>query len=399
MNNRFVDETQYGEPNGFGRKVVMLCLMCVVLMIGALIVWSMIDSREETNNNAMHAITMQWGDQVKIDGPKMVEYVDSVKVGPMIEIEPDTFDCDITVNSKSLHRGIYEAEVFDAVVRMSGTYKKCNIDSSWTAGVMEIYIPPSRISKLGNIIIDGKEYQWTKNKEYMAVKVPLADMKDVFEFSVEMEMRGSEGIFVRPVGNISNVNINGEAANPSFQGGGLPAVRNVNDRTFQARWSNYARDSYVDDDYVGTYFLVGVDRYQKVTRSIKYAFILILLTFVCVLFTEIIMHRPIPLLNYFLIGAALVLFYSLLLSFSEHISFGIAYLISSAMTILLIGSYMWRILSSMKVGLVMGGLLSTMYGVVYVMLCISTYSLLVGSLLLFVALGAMMYGSLKIERR
>ena len=101
--------------------------------------------------------------------------------------------------------------------------------------------------------------------------------------------------------------------------------------------------------------------------------------------------------NYFLIGAALILFYCLLLALSEHISFGWAYLVAMAMTVGLITIYMWRMLRSRKVGLVMGSILTVIYTSCYIMLCVSSYALLMGSLLLFCALAGLMYGSLRIN--
>ena len=103
--------------------------------------------------------------------------------------------------------------------------------------------------------------------------------------------------------------------------------------------------------------------------------------------------------NYFLIGVALILFYSLLLGLSEHMSFGLSYLIAAIMTVALITCYMWKMLNSKGVGLAICSVLSIIYGFCYVMLCISTYALLFGSLMLFVALAATMYGSLKIQYR
>ena len=175
----------------------------------------------------------------------------------------------------------------------------------------------------------------------------------------------------------------------------------VRDKTFTARWESSltpAGITYEDDSgAVGTKFLVGVDRYQKVVRSLKYAFIIIFLTYVSVLFTEILMKRNIPLLNYFLIGAALIMFYSLLLAFSEHMSFGMAYLIGAAMTVALISGYMWRMLGSRRAGIINGLILMSLYLGCFILLTISTYALLLGSLILFCAVAAMMYGSLQIK--
>ena len=212
----------------------------------------------------------------------------------------------------------------------------------------------------------------------------------------------SGSLFVKQIGENSNIIIDGQARNPSFYGSSLPDERIIRDRNFRASWASEddrIGQTYENGDgYVGTKFLVGVDRYQKVARALKYAFIIILLTYLSVLFTEMITKRNIPLLNYFLIGAALIIFYSLLLSMSEHVSFGIAYLIAAAMTVLLITGYMWKMLGSRKVAIIIGLILTGMYGSCYIMLTLSTYALLLGSLLLFAALAAVMYGSLKLQK-
>ena len=227
-------------------------------------------------------------------------------------------------------------------------------------------------------------------------------MPEIIDFSTDFDIHGSGALFIKQIGEESTITIDGEASNPSFKGRSLPNERRLRRNSFSARWEGEGVPVgvvHTDElQFVGTNFLIGVDRYQKVSRSLKYAFLIILLTYISVLFTEIAMKRNIPLLNYFLIGAALILFYSLLLSFVEHLSFGISYLIASVMTVALISGYMWKMLSSRKVGLVMGAILTGLYVSCYILLSLSTYALLLGSLILFIALGAMMYGSLQVRR-
>ena len=143
--------------------------------------------------------------------------------------------------------------------------------------------------------------------------------------------------------------------------------------------------------------LVPVDRYQKTDRALKYAVIVILLTFIAVLFAEIMMKHPINMFQYLLIGLALVLFYSLLLSLSEHLSFGFSYLIASVMTIGLVAIYMRGVLKSPKIAVAIGALLTIIYVFIYILLCLETFALLTGSLGLFIALAAIMYATLKLR--
>ncbi|MDE6041138.1 MAG: cell envelope integrity protein CreD, partial [Muribaculaceae bacterium] len=83
----------------------------------------------------------------------------------------------------------------------------------------------------------------------------------------------------------------------------------------------------------------------------------------------------------------------------EHLSFGLSYLIAVVMTVGLISTYMYLMLKSGKVALTIAGLLALIYLVCYVLLNMAVYALLMGSLVLFFALAAMMYASLRIEKR
>lgn len=385
-----------GSPISYGIKIFLMGVLCCLLMIGVLAVWVMSDSRESTNADVADRIVGQWGREVFVDGPVLCCSIDSVE-----SIRPQAFDCIVNVGSRSLHRGIYEAEVFGADVRLSCSFGLDSLAASADTLVLKLAVDPKSVSKTGPLNIGGKQFRWSKYKDGLYAEIDLSDISDLSDLSTELSVHGSGAVFVRPIGGISKITMEGEASNPSFDGSLLPENRTVGERGFYASWETESfpsDESSVDSDAsVGVRFLVGVDRYQKVSRSLKYSFIIILLTFVSVLFTEIVMHHPIPLLNYFLIGAALILFYSLLLAFSEHTSFGAAYLIAAAMTVALITGYMWRMLGSRIVGVTIGLILSGMYVSCYIMLCVSTYALLLGSLILFVVLAGVMYGSLKIK--
>lgn len=388
--------SEYRKSVSYGKKVFLMGFMCCTLMFGVLAIWIISYSRESSNKEVAESIVNQWGKSVYIQGPTAKENLDSAGW-----TRPLKFDCQAEVETKSLHRSIYEAEVFTANVNMSGSFDRNSLRAFGDTVVIELRVATKQIVKLNPLKICEKEIPWHKSDDYLFAKVNLDELPETIVFSTDFEVRGSEALFIKQIGENSSVTINGEASNPSFNGYSLPIERSQTRRgRFAAKWEDSVPDgvTYTDNlGFVGTNFLVGVDRYQKVERSMKYSFIVIILTFISVLFVEIMRKQPIPLLNYFLIGAALIIFYSLLLSFVELMPFGFAYLIASAMTVTLIVSYMWKMLQSRKFGLSIGGVLSLMYLFCYIMLSISTYALLFGSLLLFFSLAAMMYASLKLK--
>ena len=156
-----------------------------------------------------------------------------------------------------------------------------------------------------------------------------------------------------------------------------------------------ARD--IDDSNFGVNLKVPVEQYQQSTRTAKYAILIILLTFTVIFFTEIMEKTRIHALQYLLVGLALCLFYSLLLSLSEYVGFNIAYLVSALLTIGLVGGYMLGIIRKKKPAFIMSGLLSVLYIYIFILIQLETFALLAGSLGLFVILAAVMYFSKKID--
>ncbi|MCM1292355.1 MAG: cell envelope integrity protein CreD [Bacteroides sp.] len=383
------------RPISYSTKVIILGLICGVLMIGTLSIWGLSSSRESTNKGVAASISGQWGQTVIVRGPTIEseQYYHTI-------LRPVIFDCQAEVATESLHRGIYEAEVFTANIKLSGTFDRDTMLIP-ADGVLLIDVLVEQIVKLNPLKIGNKEIQWQTTDDGLTAKIDFNELPSTIDFSTDLKMRGSIGLFVKPVGATSTITISGTAPNPSFDGYNLPIKRTqTDDGRFSAQWVEYApkNSSYQKSDSdVGTFFLVGIDRYQKVERSLKYSFLFIVLTFIAVLFVEIMRKQPIPLLNYFLIGAALILFYSLLLSFAELIPFGFAYLIAAVMTVALITGYMWKMLRSRKFGLSIGMVLALLYLFLYIMLSISTCALLLGSLLLFISLAAIMYASLKLS--
>lgn len=192
----------------------------------------------------------------------------------------------------------------------------------------------------------------------------------------------------------------------------MPEKREITEKDFSAQWQvlnlnrnypqvlvNYQNASIKDiqNSNFGVNLKMPVEQYQQSMRSTKYAILIILLTFTVIFFTEIMEKTRIHALQYLLVGLALCLFYSLLLSMSEHIGFNMAYLVASVLTIALVGGYMMGIIKRKKTAFIMAGLLSVLYIYVFILIQLETFALLAGSLGLFVILAMVMYFSKKID--
>lgn len=191
---------------------------------------------------------------------------------------------------------------------------------------------------------------------------------------------------------------------PSFTGAFLPVSHHITRDSFSAEWSvlsmnrNYpqswtGRQYVFDRDYMGVSLIKTADEYQKSTRASKYAFLIICLTFMLYFFFENIRALKIHPVQYLLVGLAIIVFFLLLISLSEHIGFNSAYLISSIAIVGLISFYSYYILKSKKLVAQVGTILGSLYLLLFVILQMEDFALLVGSLLVFSVLAMAMYSS------
>lgn len=204
------------------------------------------------------------------------------------------------------------------------------------------------------------------------------------------------------MGEQTTVELSSGWPNPSFTGSFLPEIREVSSSGFSAAWSvlhlnrNFPQQwlgpgQEVSNSSFGVELLSSVDPYQKTMRTAKYAILFISFTFLTFFMFELFSKKAIHPIQYLLIGIALLIFYTLLLSLSEYIAFGLAYSISAAAIIILITIYSHRILADSRRTGVLFGLLTLLYGYLYILLQLQDYALLMGSIGLFAVLAAVMY--------
>ena len=238
---------------------------------------------------------------------------------------------------------------------------------------------------------------------------------DSAEYQVKLGLKGSRNLHFIPVGGATSVYLTSNCTTPNFQGNFLPVTREVTDQGFEATWkvlslnsslrsvmTDWDQSLWYDNEYepgemFGVEMRLPVEQYQQNMRSIKYAFLIIVLTFATVFFVEARTGVRIHPVQYLLVGVALLLYYTLLLSFSEHVVFWGAYLIASVMTIALITIFMAAILKAKKPALLVGGLLTVLYGFIYILMQMETYALLAGSIGLFIILAVAMFITSRIK--
>ena len=136
-----------------------------------------------------------------------------------------------------------------------------------------------------------------------------------------------------------------------------------------------------------------VDLYSQVNRATKYGFLFIGFTFLAFLMFDVVGGVRVSGVEYLLVGAGLILFFVLLLALAEVIGFMPAYVVAAAAIAGLNTAYSAAVLKSWRRASFIGALLAGLYALLYILLSLEAYSLLIGSLMLFTALAAVMYAT------
>jgi inner membrane protein len=166
-------------------------------------------------------------------------------------------------------------------------------------------------------------------------------------------------------------------------------------RNYPQVWTG---NSYtIKESTFGVKLIPAIDEYQKIMRTAKYAIMFLALTFLAFFMTEVLTRRVIHPIQYVLIGLALVIFYTLLLSLSEQFNFNKAYWIASLATIALITLYTRSVLANNRATIIIFGILTILYGFLFIILQLQDYALLLGSIGLFVILAVVMYVTRNID--
>ena len=226
--------------------------------------------------------------------------------------------------------------------------------------------------------------------------------------SIKLNLKGSQRLNFVPTGKTTDVKLTGTWNNPSFDGEFLPENREVTDTSFTAHWKvlHYNRPfsqqwNKLDERLTGSDFgvklILPVDQYQKSIRTSKYGQLIIMLTFMALFLVEITRKVRIHPFQYILIGFALIIYYTLLLSFSEQIGYNAAYAVASVSTVVLVSLYSMSFLKDKGLAVLFTSLLVVFYTFIFVIILQQDFSLIIGSVGLFLIVGALMYFSRKVS--
>lgn len=414
-------------------RACLLGLLVLLLQIPILLIHGVVSERRTRQQEATREVTSKWGREQSLAGPRIVipylehrsERTSDGELSTRTEVSYGHFLAEtLSVSGKAethlRYRGIFEVPVYRLTLEVRGSFAEPDFsqwgvrpeDILWDRAHLSVNISDARAIRNAAVLSwNGESLPFQPGSGESSGDLPgiQAGLRGrlkgrSFDFRFPLELNGSGAVFFAPFGKQTSVELQSNWPHPSFQGNWLPAERTVTDRGFEAtwsvpflgrgypqRWTTQTAPSSTSSSRFGLTLATPVDPYRMVDRSVKYAILFLGLTFITLWLYEVLSGLRIHTLQYLLLGAGMCLFYLVLLSLSEHLGFGPAYLLAGASTVVLLAAYSLSVLGKPRGAALMAVVLGLLYGYLYILLRNQDYALLVGTLGLFLALAATMY--------
>ena len=440
------------------KKIIFLFVLTILLWIPLILIGNLINDRGKLYKQTITNIGNEWGKSQKIIAPVItISYTDTsinnkdsvsnasnTKAVAVVPVErkfvilPEELNATIEMKDEVRQRGIYNATVYNANVKLKGYFSAKDFpEDKKVLGCVSIGLTDTKALikinkfKIGDMDLEamsgtmaaplitngisgqlGPEHNNTMNKE----KIP---------FEIDIDFRGSRDISILPLGKKNHFEIKSNWKSPSFSGV-LPTERTIDENGFSAKWEvsnlirNYPQIIDINNDQFSDFYQDGVvyneyddettysdnndentivkvalfdsvTSYTQIYRACNYGILFIGMSLVVVFIFEIVSKKAAHYVQYGVVGFSLVIFYLLLLSLSEHIGFEWSYLISSLAIVIPNSMYITSMTSNKKFGIGMFIFLSGIYAILFSILRMEQYALLTGSLLILAVLYAVMY--------
>ena len=425
------------RDTGLTLKAAAAVALSIIALIPLMQVQDLVDERWWRQQQVIDEIGQTWGPAQRISGPYLKIPLQRSQprsdgsVGSFkgeLTILPENLDITVDVQPSVRHRGIFEAVVYVANVTVEGEFPPLDPDMlpsdlqsiDWNDVSLRMDVSDAR-SIRGNIETEWEGTPVDLQTIIAATVMPYSE--DVLgvdvvldhentaargaSFRISYEVAGSRRLDVVPAAGETAATIQSPWTAPSFDGAFLPLNSDVGTEGFAAQWTifEYARGfplawlggeatrlkEGMDRSIFGVRLIEEVGFYRKTERAVKYGLLFFAATFLTYLILEVSTGARLHILHYGLVGAALCIFYVLLLSLAEVIGFAGAYAISAAAVVIQTTLFTWSVIRRKTASLAFAAVLICVYGYLYILLDLEDLALLGGALGLFALLSAAMY--------
>lgn len=414
-------------------KSIVISLLALLLLLPLSMIESKISERQNLQRSVQQEIASSASSEQTLAGPYLVvtyqellhiQEKDTQGVSRMVTrtsdikaavISPHEFRLDGNSDVEIRSRGIYKARLYKLHGNIAGEFRLPR--GYGVSTKLEDIIPQNaymvmNLSDLRGILnapqvkINGANYEFvpgsvgplSANGVHVTLQKLDPTSEHAFKFEFPLELQGMDKFSVLPSGDNTEVKLQSSWPHPSFGGSFLPRTRTVDASGFTAHWQvpRLARNTKnmtgdgAANEVISVSFVDPVNAYLLSERSVKYGLLFVILVFTAFFLFEVLKNLRIHPMQYLLVGLALAMFFLLLISLSEHIPFALAYIISGAACVALIGAYLTGVLHKGKSALMFSGGIALLYATLYGVLQSEDNALLMGTLVMFVALAGIM---------
>ncbi|MCL2138302.1 MAG: cell envelope integrity protein CreD [Treponema sp.] len=446
--NKQKNKNNFITSGGF--KIGILAVLILLLLIPITMIRFLISERSQRATEAEESIMEAWGSQFVLSGPviripvteieeivtttdKGEKKIESVQRKKALWITPKDVAIQMDFSAERKHRGIFSVALFSGDVSITGSFSyervkdQLNVNQEIFPGQAEIIIGLTSQKGIRRIIKadwngdalffkPGNQNFSTEysNNSGMNASSPF-NTEGLNSFDIQFSVQGGKALRILPVGETTAARICSDWPSPSYQGGFLPSKHEFSQNGFDAEWEisylsrsiplfwisgekgEYENRNNLSQELFGVDFFKPLDHYSLSERAVKYAILFIIIPFLTLFFLEIFSQKSIHPAQYLLSGFANVIFYLLLLSISEHMSFSLAYLISSFALTAMMTFYAHSLLEKWASSAYMGLIMAMLYLILYITLNAEDWALLIGSIAAFVICGVVMFLTRKLD--
>jgi inner membrane protein len=404
-------------------KLLFVGFLSLAMLIPLLMIRSIISERQDLQFSAQQTIASRWGGSQSVSGLVAVTHtpvsqsdkrVREVRLQWQANVLPD-LSMSTKLMTEMRYLGIYEVPVYAAFIQISGSIDWEKLNALQPEGDLLFWLPLGDVRgvrevshlTLGELQLSARPLSLASgNNAGLQFTLPAAN-RNIAEtaYRLELTVAGSQSLLFLPLADFTEVSLESDWPHPEFIGQFLPAERDINITGVQARWQLLGLNRPYGDHWLfqdmaphqlnmagfGMRLETPADAYQRSERSVKYGVLFITLTFFTLFLFEVMTGRPLHPVPYVLTGAALAVFYLVLLALSEYLAFAGAFALAAGLLVAIVTPYTGAVLGERRRGLLVGMMMATTYGLLYVLVSLQHLSLLFGSLILLMAIAGLMY--------
>ncbi|MDH6307750.1 inner membrane protein [Dysgonomonas sp. PFB1-18] len=416
------------KQNTITGKTIVIGVLTLLMLIPISMVKTLITERQGNKDAEQTEMGWLWGGRQTVTGPVMaVRYIpaDAPKEVRTAYFLPDEYAVGGNVKPEERTRGIQKILNYQAEMNISGQFGFPDVEALginpsqvlWNESYLMLGIPNLQgIKNKIDFKVNGQSLEIEPSVPHndiissgLTIRMALnPEQKEVAKYNFDLVLNGTEGLYFLPIGKQTNIHLTSTWKSVEYIGNFVPAEKADVSAGIDARWDIYdynrnftqmwkGKNEGLEQSKLGIDLELPVNHYEKTLRAVKYAIMFIVLTFLVFFLVELLGKKRIHAVQYLLVSLALILFYTLLLAFSEHIGFDWSYLISALAIVLLITAYSHSIFKQKKQTIFMGIFLTVLYVYLYVVLQQENMALLFGAIGLFIALAAVMYALRKVD--